>query len=302
MKRFLGTIAFLVTTTLLFVACDNTSTAKNNDSDTTSPNVATTTIGNGKYVLSNFITSEGISIGDEKVAQYVSNAETHIKGMANDFATSLNGRPNAQAYFSSFISNVNSINFTKQNYAGFDDGILDLSSHCEPIFENIIQNIDTTLDRYQFIRYYQALSNEVYKYGLGDRFTVKTTNHDPEGNYNYEKEDAIEGWIGLHDYNSVPQPFDMQIDIENNNCKNITAGMDTLLTAAANNMGNGITAADLRQVINLAFNINSLDTMHDTSADLISTHKTCDPVENRTLIDVMISKANNLEATATNEM
>lgn len=256
---------------------------------------ANTTIGNGNYVMHNYMShTYGAPVDAENrvelVDVYLQRAEAYNMGLINDFEASLKGRPDAQAYFNEFINKQKRIDYEQGDNNGFDGVVCQINNYSKPIFEDIIRNLDTRLDRFKFMCYYRALSNEAYKNGFGDDWGVRSTNYDPKKDYEFDKSGAIMDFIDLHAYYNTDTPFDLQNDLENNHCRQITNGLDGLIAGVAPKMGNGITAEDLRKVVNYSFNINALDAMHDRYGDTLKTHdpKVCSPVEReKTILDVM---------------
>lgn len=229
------------------------------------------TLGNGNYVLHNFIGEESNVLRANQMAKdvnyYLGNGETYVMGLVDKFSESLQDRPTAQAYFNSFISAEKSNNFQRLNENGtnpysFDKTINGIGVPCEPIFEDIIRNIDNNRERHLFIRCYETLTNESFKYGLGAGRYGSSSQMD---SYQATREDIDDAWkTGV-----INNPFDLNDDIDNQNCRQVTNEIDTLLTQVANNMNNGISANDLRQVINISTTANSLFAMHSRSASAL---------------------------------
>ena len=234
------------------------------------------TLGNGNYVLHNFIGEKENAASADTMAKdmnyYLGKGETYVMALVDKFSESLQDRPTAQAYFKEFIHAQKSNEFQRLNENGknpysFDNTISGISVPCEPIFENMIRNIDTNRDRLMFIACYQTITNEAYKYGLGaGRYgSSSQTDH-----YEDIREDINSMWTGK----TLNNPFDINDDIDNQNCQQITNELDSLLKQAANNIGNDITAHDLRQVINISTTANSLTAMHSRSASALK-HTSC---------------------------
>ncbi len=229
------------------------------------------TLGNGNYILHNFIGEESNVLRANQMAKdvnyYLGKGETYVMGLVEKFSESLQDRPTAQAYFNSFISAQKSNKFQRLNENGinpysFDQTINGIGVPCEPIFEDIIRNIDNNRGRHLLIRSYETVANESYNYGLGE--TRNGSNVQVDG-YNEKREDIYKAWTtGV-----INNPFDLNDDIDNQNCRQVTNEMDKLLTHVANNMNNGVTASDLRQVINISITANSLTAMHARSASAL---------------------------------
>ncbi len=229
------------------------------------------TLGNGNYILHNFIGEESNVLRANQMAKdvnyYLGKGETYVIGLVDKFSESLQDRPTAQAYFNSFISAQKSNEFQRLNENGinpysFDQTINGIGVPCEPIFEDIIRNIDNNRDRHLLIRGYETVANESFNYGLGQARNGSNVQVD---SYNEKREDIYKAWTtGV-----INNPFDLNDDIDNQNCRQVTNEMAKLLTHVANNMNNGVTASDLRQVINISITANSLTAMHARSASAL---------------------------------
>ena len=198
---------------------------------------------------------------------YLGKGEIYVMALVDKFSESLQDRPTAQAYFNSFISAEKSNEFQRLNENGinpysFDKTINGIGVPCESIFEDIIRNIDNNRERHLFIRCYETIANESFKYGLGQ---ARNGSNFQVDSYNEKREDIYEAWTtGV-----IDNPFDLNDDIDNQNCRQVTNEIDTLLTHVANNMNNGISANDLRQVINISTMADSLNAMHARSASAL---------------------------------
>ena len=252
------------------------------------------TMGNGNYVIHNFIGEDTDSINvDNSMAKslnyYLGKGETYVMGLVNKFSKSLQDRPAAQAYFQEFINAQKANKFqtlreTMSNPYGFDRTVNGISNASEPVFENIIRNIDTNRDRALFIRCYQALSNEAYKYGLGSQNIASSSRLNY---YQNIREEINNAWTA----GTINNPFDINNDIDNQNCQQITNEMDNILIHTASNMGNDITANDLRQVINIANTAYSLTAMENRAASALE-HTGC--AINLGIVDSMYDLANEM--------
>ncbi len=232
------------------------------------------TMGNGNYVIHNFIGEKDNFASANTIGKdmnyYLGKGETYVMGLVDKFSDSLQDRPAAQAYFQEFINAQKANEFqtlseTMSNPYGFDHTVNGISNASEPVFENIIRNIDTNRDRHLFIRCYQALSNEAYKYGKGIASSSSRLEY-----YQNVREEINVAWTA----GTINNPFDINHDIDNQNCQQITNEMDNILTHTANNMGNDVTANDLRQVINIANTAYSLTAMENSVAPLLE-HTGC---------------------------
>lgn len=256
-------------------SCDNTSytgASGNNENDNIRYGTpCDKTLGNGNYILHNFIGEESNVVRANQIAKdmnyYLGKGETYVMDLVDKFSESLQDRPTAQAYFNSFISAQKSNEFQRLNENGinpysFDKTINGIGVPCEPIFEEIIRNIDNNRERHLFIRCYETIASESFKYGLGAGRYGSSSQMD---SYQETREDIYEAWTtGV-----INNPFDLNDDIDNQNCRQVTNEMDKLLTHVANNMNNGISANDLRQVINISTTANSLTAMHSRSASAL---------------------------------
>lgn len=257
-------------------SCDNisnTGTPDNENENYCQP--YDVTLGNGNYFVHCF-EGDGTSTKHDTVAKdmnyYLGKGETYVMALVDKFSESLQDRPAAQAYFQEFINAQKANKFqtlreTMSNPYGFDRTVNGIAKPSEPVFENIIRNIDTNRDRHLFIRCYQALSNEAYKYGLGE---LRNSSCSQMNYYNDVREEINVAWAGK----AINNAFDINNDIDNQNCQQITNEMDNILTNTANNMGNDVTANDLRQVINIANTAYSLTAMENGVAPLLE-HTGC---------------------------
>lgn len=251
------------------------------------------TLGNGNYVLHNFIGEETGVLRAKQIEKdlnyYLDKGETYVMDLVDKFSESLQDRPTAQAYFNEFIHAQKSNEFQRLNENGknpysFDNTINGIINPCRPIFESIIPNINNSHDRVMFITCYQTITNEAFKYGLGaGRYgSDKQLDH-----YEDVREDINSMWTA----STLNNPFDINDDIDNQNCQQVTNEMDNILTHIANNIGCDVTADDLRQVINISTTANSLTAMHSCSASALK-HTSCSVRLN--LVDKMFDIANEM--------
>lgn len=248
------------------------------------------TIGNGNYQFRNFMYETGFV--DEKVASSLNDARSYRNVMLGNLNKSLEGNSESQAYFADYIANLGSVQFinrgSDQNPVDIDAPIVTLNEHHKPIMVNIIKKLDP-LDRKHFIVYFQTLSNEAYRIGYGNQFN--NSNED----YNKQKEFAQELWTN---WNGNGKDFDITYDsngLNRDSAIAITNNLDNLLDTAAANIGNGVTAENLRAVVNNSFIINSLDAIHDST---IQAHYLagCMSLETKgTITDELIETARNLQ-------
>jgi len=245
---------------------------------------STQVMGNGNYTVHSFF-GEGngnfdVDIMAKDLNHYLGKGETYVKGLVDDFSTSLQGRPGAQAYFNEFITEQKNNEFERLYYNpnyhenpnsnpyGIDFIVNRISIPSEPIFEDIIRNIDNNRDRCLFIACYQALSNEAYKYGLGK---FKNNNNNQMRHYNSVREKIDYRW---EPGTTINNPFDINQDIDQNKCLKITQEMDGILTQVVNKMNNGVTVKDLQHVINISTTAYSMKAMENLAAHAIN-HNTC---------------------------
>ena len=235
------------------------------------------TIGNGNYIIHSFIGEENSHLRAGQIAKdvnhYLGKGETYVKGLVNQFSNSLKDRPAAEAYFAQFINEEQNNEFQRMNEAlnestySFDKTIKGVAQPSVYIFENIIRNIDNNRDRHLFRRGYETLSNEAFGYGLSHYKNVPCSQKDK---YENVREDINNAWTtGV-----INNPFDLNQDIDQQNCQQITNEMDKILARVVTSMGNGVTVRDLQQVINIAMTANSLAAMHDLSASALK-HTSC---------------------------
>lgn len=271
----MGTI--LVANVIIFVGCSNS----NNDKDPTYGvpgkqygEPADKIVGNGNYVFHNFIGEKSDidqSTVVEDVNHYLTKAETYTLDLIERFSESLEGRPAAQAYFKDFIDaeRDNSFALLVENTANpyeLDGALRQLNTPTTPIFKDIIRKIDNHYDRHAFATVYQALNNQAYLYGLGFHrsYTSQLTD-----SYNETLNDVLYHWNG-----TPIDKFDIKQDINENNCRQLTQEMDRIVNQVVANMGNDITAADLRNFINFSFNAEALSGLHDITKGALN-HKSC---------------------------
>ena len=273
-------IIFFFNALFLLISC----TQPNTDTDSQINAKYTTTLGNGNYKMRYFMVTAGSTV--DNVNQDLTKAESYIKGLVNGFSENLKAK-----YSFELIEKKDT--FELDSTYGFDFTINRLHNTCEPIMVDIIKNIGTPLDRSRFIRYYHALSNEVEKYAYGPNFGIITTEENSKKNYEDNKASVIRAWTNLHNIAGVEQPFDMKADIENDNCLQTTIGMDAMITAIAPQMG--LTPKDLRDVINLSFNVNAMKAWHNTIETALSAHKGC-ILTAKNMVSVMTDTTVNLSA------
>lgn len=275
-------------------SCDNTSytDASGNNEDDNYCQPYDVTLGNGNYFVHCF-EGEGTSATYYTMAKdmnyYLGKGETYVMALVDKFSESLQDRPTAQAYFNEFIHAQKSNEFQRldengKNPYSFDNTINGIIDPCRPIFEIFIPNINNSHDRVMFITCYQTITNEAYKYGLG---AGRNGSNKQMDHYEDVREDINSMWTA----STLNNPFDINDDIDNQNCRQITNELDSLLNQIANNIGNDVTAHDLRQVIIISTTANSLTAMHSRSASALK-HTSCGVRLN--LVDKMFDIANEM--------
>lgn len=249
----------------------------------------TTTLGNGNYVMHNFMFDNNAAGTSAKVDTWLAKAETYMKGLSNGFSDDFKNSTNTN--YKNLITKLNdSETYEQSTMSGFDPVINIINNNCKPIFEEIISHVDdaTAADQCRFIVYYKSLSNEAYKYGFGKYFDgIKNYQEPQELEYESQKESIISYWTDINQSISET-PFDIAYDIETG-CTQITEQMDKLFTKHAIAEKMGIAKTDLRKLINLSLNISSLTAMHDETSTTLSTHDSC-ATSGNTLAKVMEDK------------
>lgn len=231
-------------------------------------------LGNGNYFVhcfggENTTTSINVAKG---INHYLGKGETYVKGLVTQFSDSLKDRPAAEEYFAQFINEEQNNQFQRldeqsTNPYSFDKTIKGVAQPSVYIFENIIRNIDNNRDRTVFTYLYYALHTESYKYGLGSYANTPSSQKDK---YEHNRERINNAWTA----SVINNYFDLNQDIDQQNCQQTTDEIDRLLNKAVKNMGNDVTVRDLQQVINIAMTSNSLAAMHDLSTSALK-HTSC---------------------------
>lgn len=222
-------------------------------------------LGNGNYVIHNFI-GEKASLSydtmETDVTYYLNHAKTYVMGQVNTFSDSLKNRPAAKEYFSNYINKQKSNSFALPEYHpdGSVDGVMNIMNNaCEPIMCDIVRNIDTNYNRCLFNTCFKGANAVSGLDGLG----VYKNNTNYSSEYETSREEINRNW---NSPTIAGHTFDINQDIDNDNCQRITEEMDRILEQAAQNIGNGVTAADLRHVVNAALQVNSISAMHSISS------------------------------------
>ena len=221
------------------------------------------------YVIRNFV-GEGTAFPKaevvEKANYYLGKAETYIKGMATNLNNDLKNRNTAtQKYFKKFLDAVNTNNYQIDELYpsdSFDQVISGNSINSEYIFEDIIKNLDHMNQGYAFRYGFELLADEAY---------IENNNYGNVYDYKDRQEFAVEF---LTDYlQDATHGVDFSSDLNSTDYPKTTKLLNELLDVAVKNMnannGYNLTAADLRQVLNMGMTNYSLTAMHEaTKANL----------------------------------
>jgi len=280
----------LAASTMMFTGCPNPNGPQNPDNlgiekpipgDEQYDQPYDVKLGNGNYFVhcfggENTTTSINVAKG---INHYLGKGETYVKGLVNQFSNSLKDRPAAEAYFAQFINEEQNNQFQRldeqsTNPYSFDKTIKGVAQPSVYIFEDIIRNIDNNHDRHYFRICYQTVETEAYGDGLGHYKNVPSSQKDT---YEYNREILNEAWAT----DLINNPFDLNQDIDRNNCQQITNEMDKILARVVTSMGNDVTVRDLQQVINISLTATSLAAMHDLSTSALE-HTSCSAEINHT--------------------
>ena len=267
--------AALTAGTMMGVGCDNAADGDTKDNQNVTSSRYDTPydkkLGNGNYFVHSFIGDKDGIYPDTAVTDvrhYMDLGETYLKDLGKKFDNSLNGRPAAQNYFSVLSNGLKNNPYYDDQKSTELGQKLDLitstlSLNCKPILIDIIKNLSKNEERVAFYLGYRAMENEAYKVGLGNYRDHQSTLMDA---YKSNRQYVRNYWPNNALLNSV----DVDNDIDNQNCRHITNTMDTVLNTAATNMNNrygyGVTAADLRQVVNITMTTKSAQAMHDLTS------------------------------------
>ena len=226
-------------------------------------------LGNGNYIIHNFIGSEGTISRDtvsDDLNHYLGLAKTYMKDKLNAFDQSLNNRESAKQYFSDFIQGLNndkyfnyfSVNVNNPSDHNYDRAIDSITIGSEQYLADIMQNLNDVQERLAFDVVYSMMANEADYKGKGKQRTATVY----QNGYEAKKEDISLLTHGvLADYH-LDQDFD-------NNYITATNLADELLTTAANNISNrkgiDVRAEDLRQIVNFNLAAHTLAAPHGIS-------------------------------------
>ena len=233
------------------------------------------TIGNGGYNLHTFMGANTTFDSKEKADYYIGEAETYVKGLANQLSESTKNRPAAQAYFQNLFNEIQNIYYGPAHNDGTHfttdiDGVINGTSRgVAQVMGDITKNTANEDQAYDFQGLYRTIANEALKAGAGNAFDGS----DSASRYNTEKNFVLE----LADDNEFKQRLniDLQQAYADNDFTDVTNYIDTVLTTAATKIGHNVTADDLRQVINIAITTKSLEAMHERSKNVLN-HKNAD--------------------------
>lgn len=230
-------------------------------------------LGNGNYVAHNFLGDYDFGLHDDFIPSerlekdgnhYLGLGKTYIENQVKDFQKSLKGRPGAQEYFSS-INDISQAGQYMQigddadpkgfniDYAG--NKIVDST---RDYFVDIINNLDNNVDRNTFTICYKALTAESYYVGQGKEMFNRMDNRLKS------IENLSEDW---RRYNTS-HAFNIEQDVQENNCLEITETIDNLLGKVVKNInekqGLDLTLSDYQRVVNFSVLANSLGGIDDT--------------------------------------
>lgn len=253
------------------------------------------TIGNGGYNLHTFMGANTTFDSKEKADYYIGEAETYVKGLANQLSESTKNRPAAQAYFQKLFDEVQ---HSTTHYYGsgtsFDIIINNVSRGAAKVMGDITKNTANEYQAYDFQGLYRTIANEALKAGAGNAFTGS----DSASRYNTEKKFVLE----LADDMEFKQRLNIDLPkaYENNDFTDVTNYIDTVLTTAATKIGHDVTADDLRKVVNIAMTTESFYALHSrTKVALNNNRSNADFGKIRNAIDpsnytyAMLNKQNN---------
>lgn len=215
------------------------------------------TIGNGGYNLHTFMGANTTFDSKEKADYYIGEAETYVKGLANQLSESTKNRPAAQAYFQKLFDEVQ---HSTTHYYGdgesFNVIINNVSRGAAQVMGDITKNTANEYQAYAFEICYRTIANEALKAGAGNAFDGS----DSASRYNTEKNNMTES---ADDFNIKSRlNIDLPKAYENNDFTDVTNYIDTVLTTAATKIGHDVTADDLRKVVNIAMTTESFYALH----------------------------------------
>ena len=230
------------------------------------------TIGNGGYNLHTFMGANTTFDSKEKADYYIGEAETYVKGLANQLSESTKNRPAAQAYFQNLFNEIQNIYYGPAHNDGTHfttdiDGVINGTSRgVAQVMGDITKNMETKKHARAFEGCYRTIANEALKAGAGNAFDGS----DSASRYNTEKNYVLE--LAAANTHFQSHNIDLQQAYDNNDFTGVTNLLDEYLTTAATKIGHDVTADDLRKVINIAITTKSLEAMHERSKNALN-HK-----------------------------
>ena len=205
-------------------------------------------------------TSSGGQQQEDKATQFGGkpyDAETYVKGLANQLSESTKNRPAAQAYFQKLFDEVQ---HSTTHYYGdgesFNVIINNVSRGAAKVMGDITKNTANEYQAYAFEICYRTIANEALKAGAGNAFDGS----DSASRYNTEKNNMTESAGDLNIKSRLN--IDLQQAYTNKDFTDVTNYIDTVLTTAATKIGNNVTADDLRKVVNIAMTTESFYALH----------------------------------------
>lgn len=217
------------------------------------------TIGNGGYNLHTFMGANTTFDSKEKADYYIGEAETYVKGLANQLSESTKNRPAAQAYFQKLFDEVQ---HSTTHYYGdgesFDIIINNVSRGAAQVMGDIVgSGLSKSSECQVFNILYRTIANEALKAGAGNAFDGS----DSASRYNAEKNSLLSS---ASTNKVLPRHnIDLQQAYNNNDFTGVTNLLDEYLTAAATKIGHDVTADDLRKVVNIAMTTESFYGLHE---------------------------------------
>lgn len=219
----------------------------------------------------------------EKADYYIGEAETYVKGLANQLSESTKNRPAAQAYFQNIFDEIQSSHYNTS--VSFDVMINNVSRGAAKVMGDITKNTANEDQAYDFQGLYRTIANEALKAGAGNAFEGS----DSASRYNTEKNFVLE----LADDMEFKQRLNIDLPkaYENNDFTDVTNYIDTVLTTAATKIGHDVTADDLRKVVNIAMTTESFYALHSRTQTALN-HKNSDCTYNPNIIRNKIDPSN----------
>lgn len=223
------------------------------------------TIGNGNYVLHNFISDDEYFYDQDTIVEdmnhYLALGETYINDQTTTFAKTVNGRTD---YFDNFINQVRNNNNLEIDDFNIGENNIDRTANqitfaSESIYTDIINNMNSKSDARAFSYAYRIMANEAYKEGLGNYRQYESV---AMKIYSDEKAD-IDSSAVLND-NFIALGFTAGMEYDSAFLTQVTNLSDRLLRDAVQNMNNAgknVTVQDIQKVMNITFNAHSIHGM-----------------------------------------